>query len=100
MSESARDLLVRGVAAAKAGDKDEARFYLEKMLRLDPTPDQRADAWVWLSAVYDDLAKKRDCIENALSYNPDHPVARRGHRQDGCCDAGRDAESRHRDAGQ
>lgn len=77
MSKSARDLLVRGIAAAKAGSKDEARYLLEKMLMIDPTADQRADAWVWLGEISDDPAKKRDCLENALAYNPAHPIARR-----------------------
>jgi len=31
-----RDLLVRGIAAAKAGSKDEARLFLEKFLDEDP----------------------------------------------------------------
>jgi DNA-directed RNA polymerase subunit RPC12/RpoP len=77
MSKSARDLLVRGIAAAKAGSKDEARYLLEKMLMIDPTADQRADAWVWLGKISDDPARKRDCLENALSSNPAHPIARR-----------------------
>jgi DNA-directed RNA polymerase subunit RPC12/RpoP len=77
MSKSARDLLVRGIAAAKAGSKDEARYLLEKMLMVNPTADQCADAWVWLGEISDDPARKRDCLENALSYNPAHPIARR-----------------------
>jgi predicted RNA-binding Zn-ribbon protein involved in translation (DUF1610 family) len=77
MSNGARDLLVRGIAAAKAGSKDEARYLLEKMLMIDPTADQRADAWVWLGEISDDPGEKRDCLENALAYNPAHPIARR-----------------------
>jgi len=77
MSESVRYLLMRGIAAAKAKSKDEARFYLEKVLRIGTTIEQRAEAWLWLSEISDDPVEKRDCLENALAHNPTHPVARR-----------------------
>ena len=74
MSESVRALLVRGVAAAKTGqarDKEEARFYLEWVLRRDDaTSDQKASAWLWLSQIEDDPKKKRDCLENVLAWDP------------------------------
>ena len=82
MSESVRQLLVRGVAAAKTGqprDKDEARYYLEWVLRSgDATHDQKSTAWLWLSQVEDDLKKKRDCLENVLAADPANGPARRG----------------------
>jgi uncharacterized CHY-type Zn-finger protein len=77
MSKSAHDLLVRGVAAAKAGSKNEARFYLEKMLMIDASHAQRIEAWVWLSEVSDDPVEKRRYLETALANNPAHPTARR-----------------------
>lgn len=77
MSETVRMVLVRGVAAAKASAKGEARFYLEKALNLDATSDQRAKAWLWLSKISSDPIEKRECLETALSYNPAHPTARR-----------------------
>ncbi len=71
MSDSTRDLLVRGVAAAKANDKDEARFYLKWLLRRgEATPTQEADAWWWLSEVSDDPAEKRECLKRALEIEP------------------------------
>lgn len=36
MSDGARDLLVRGIAAAKTGDRAEARHWLEEVLANDP----------------------------------------------------------------
>ena len=82
MSESIRQMLVRGVAAAKTGkpqDKEEARFYLEWVLRSsDAESDQKATAWLWLSQVEDDLQKKRDCLENILAMDPANGPARRG----------------------
>src|SRR5512139_101950 len=82
MSESIRQMLVRGVAAAKTGqarDKEEARFYLEWVLRSgDAAPDQKATAWLWLSQIEDDPKKKRDCLENVLACDPANGPARRG----------------------
>ena len=82
MSESVRQLLVRGVAAAKTGqtrDKEEARYYLEWALRSgDATSDQKATAWLWLSQIEDDPHKKRDCLENILAMDPANGAARRG----------------------
>jgi hypothetical protein len=82
MSESVRQLLVRGVAAAKTGqerDKDEARYYLEWVLRTgDATLDQKSTAWLWLSQVEDDPQKKRDYLENVLAADPANGPARRG----------------------
>lgn len=78
MSDSARDLLVRGIAAAKAKDKDQARFYLEWVLRTDANRQQKIKAWLWLSEVSDDPAERRECLENVLAYDPTNPLARRG----------------------
>ena len=61
MSDSARDLLVRGIAAAKAQDTDQARFYLEWVLRTDASREQKIKAWLWLSEVSEDPDEKRDC---------------------------------------
>jgi DNA-directed RNA polymerase subunit RPC12/RpoP len=77
MSKSVRDLLVRGIAAAKADSKDEARSFLEKALMIDATSEQRVEAYVWLSEISDDPVEKRNHLENALSINAAHPTARR-----------------------
>lgn len=77
MSESVRDLLVRGIAAAKAGDKDEARFFLEWALRMNPSPGQERDAWFYLSEIADDPAARRDYLENILARHPHDPTALR-----------------------
>jgi hypothetical protein len=77
MSSSAQDLLVRGIAAAKTKDIDEARFYLEWVLRTDANRQQRIKAWYWLSEISDDPAEKRDLLENILAHEPGHAEARR-----------------------
>jgi DNA-directed RNA polymerase subunit RPC12/RpoP len=77
MSDEARDLLVYGVAAAQANSADEARNYLEWVLRTDADPDQQAEAWYWLSYIATSPAEKRDCLENVLALSPRYPEALR-----------------------
>jgi ribosomal protein S27AE len=78
MSDSARDLLTRGIAAAKAEERDEARFYLEWALRTDAGREQKAQAWLWLSEIATAPEEKRNCLEQALALDPSNGVARRG----------------------
>ena len=82
MSESVRGLLVRGIAAARTGnpqDKQEARFYLDWVLRSpDADPDQQVAAWLELSQIEDDPKKKRDCLENVIAIDQANGPARRG----------------------
>jgi len=79
MSDAVRDLLTRGVAAAKAGEKKEARFYLEWVIRReDAEGSQRAQAYLWLSEVSDDPAERRNCLEEVLALEPGNALARRG----------------------
>jgi DNA-directed RNA polymerase subunit RPC12/RpoP len=76
-SDSLRDLLVRGIAAAKGGSRKEARFYLDWLLRQDAPQEMQVDAWWWLSQVADDPAEARRCVEEVLARDPAHPQARR-----------------------
>jgi DNA-directed RNA polymerase subunit RPC12/RpoP len=78
MSETARDLLYRGITAAKAKDGDEATFYLQWVLRTDADRQQKAQAWLWLSELAGDPAEKRNCLEEALVNDPANALARRG----------------------
>ncbi|GAP22411.1 hypothetical protein [Leptolinea tardivitalis] len=75
--ENSRDLLVRGVAAAKSRLVGEARFYLEWVLRLDPPRDQKIDALFWLSTLASDPSKERELLESILAEEPFEPRARR-----------------------
>lgn len=78
MSAGAHDLLTRGIAAARAHQKDEARYYLEWVTRSDADRQQKVQAWLWLSGVVDDPAEKRDCLEEVLIRDPSNRMARRG----------------------
>ena len=75
MAESTRRLLVRGIAAAKAGDVEQARHYLEWVLRTENTHAQREDAWFWLSQISEQPVQKRDYLESVLAANPRHQRA-------------------------
>jgi hypothetical protein len=77
MSDEAQDLLVRGVTAARANSREEARFHLEWVLRTDASPEQLAEAWYWLSRIADDPAERRRCLDMVLSTVTDYPEARR-----------------------
>jgi predicted RNA-binding Zn-ribbon protein involved in translation (DUF1610 family) len=77
MSESVRDLLVRGTAAARSGDEKEAKFFLEWMLDLDADLEQKIEAWYWLSKVTSDPKQKRNYLEDILANQPFHLLARR-----------------------
>jgi ribosomal protein S27AE len=72
-----RDLLVRGIAAAKAGNKDQARFFLEKFLDEDPPIEMRVEAWRYLAELSDDMADKRDYIGRILTFDSTDGGARR-----------------------
>lgn len=71
------ELLVRGAGAARDGNRDDARFYLEWALRDGPTTAQFVEAWYWLSRIAADPMERRRCLETALGAEPLHAEARR-----------------------
>lgn len=74
---SARGLLLQGIASVKSGDLDQAYFYLEWVLRTDCTEREQAEAWLWLSDVYEDSAQQRECLAFSLAIDATNGVARR-----------------------
>lgn len=77
MSETVRRMLVRGVAAARAGDHAEARRYLERVLFNDATRDQITRAHLWLSRITSDPSEQREHLEEVLAADPTHAEAQR-----------------------
>ncbi len=69
------DWLQQGIAAARAGRKEQARQLLARAIQVDQYND---DAWVWLAGVMDDPARMRQCLQQALRINPLNPQARQG----------------------
>ncbi len=78
MSDRTRDLLIRGIAAARGNSKDEARYYLKWVIDApDVASEELIEAWRTLAEVSDDPKEKRNCLEQALAYDPADPQARR-----------------------
>lgn len=71
------DLLLRGVTSARAGERREAIYYLEWLLRLNPDRDQQAEALFWLSEVAESEEEARDRLEHLLALDPFDLRARR-----------------------
>ncbi len=71
----AASLVQRGIAAARAGERDEARSVLTRATDLDP---ENAQAWLELAGVVDDLQQKRTYLQRALQLKPFDEEARLG----------------------
>lgn len=69
------ELLELGIAAARAGNRQEARMYLEAATFAKPDNEQ---AFLWLSFVLDDRKLAMRCLERVLSINPQNEQAKRG----------------------
>src|SRR6266498_1308450 len=69
------DLLQQGIAAARAGNRAEARALLTRAIEADERNEQ---AWLWLSGVVDDPNDMRTCLHNVLELNPNNTKARQG----------------------
>lgn len=66
------DMLSRGIAAAEAGHRVEARALLTELVQADET---QLEGWWWLSQVVDSLEDKSICLENVLALDPTHDDA-------------------------
>lgn len=66
------DTLSRGIAAAEAGDRVEARALLTEVVQTD---DSQLEGWWWLSQVIDSLEERAICLENVLTLDPAHKAA-------------------------
>ena len=67
--------LNRGIAAAKAGRRVEARDLLFRALNDE---SQREMAWLWLAAVSDDPRQEQTYLEKVLDLNPENRFAKAG----------------------
>ncbi len=68
-------LLETGIAAAKAGQQDEARHLLLQVVEQD---EANVLGWLWLCGLMDDIDERQICLENVLALEPDNETARRG----------------------
>jgi len=67
------ELLEQGIAAARAGNRAEARALLMRALEADERNEQ---AWLWLAGIVTDPEEMRTCLENVLHLNPENAKAR------------------------
>ncbi|MFB0546855.1 MAG: hypothetical protein ACETWB_08085 [Anaerolineae bacterium] len=70
-----KELLRQGLAAARVGEREEARRYFTQATELDASNEE---AWLGLSGVVDSLAEKRACFERVLAINPENEEAQAG----------------------
>jgi hypothetical protein len=77
MESHTRDLYVRGVAAAKAGEVAEANHYFEWLLRMDPPIEEKIDSYFWMSELEPDSEKALSYVKEILLLDASEPRARR-----------------------
>ena len=70
--------LGEGIAAAKNGDRTQAREILYDVVDQEPKNEV---AWVWLSYVVDTIEDRQICLENVLLINPENVYASGGLQQ-------------------
>src|SRR5258706_4204080 len=73
--ENVDALVQEGMAAIKAGQRDDAKRALMKAVELDEHSEQ---GWLWLSACVDTPDEQQICLENVLAINPSNQKARKG----------------------
>ncbi|HLU10279.1 MAG TPA: tetratricopeptide repeat protein, partial [Oceanobacillus sp.] len=71
-SDQARELRQQGIAAAKAGQKDQARQLLQQSIRIEPNNEA---AWLWLASVARDQRERVFCLQKILEINPNNETA-------------------------
>ena len=70
---TSNDHLLKGIAAAKEGDKERARTLLSKVVLEMPDSEE---AWWWLAQSVDDPRQRDFCAQKILEINPRHKGAR------------------------
>ncbi len=74
-SSEAQHLYLRGVAAARGGQRRVAAGLLTRSVQLDPQSER---AWLWLSGVLDDPQQVAFCLNAVLKLNPQNQHAHKG----------------------
>ena len=70
-----RALLTEGISAIKSGKVDEGSSSLLLVLQTSSDSITLAEAWFWLSEVFEAPQDKQTCLEEALALNPGHTAA-------------------------
>ena len=69
---ASNDLLLKGIAAAQEGDKEQARALLSKVVLEMPESEE---AWWWLTQSVEDPQQREFCAQKVLEINPRHSGA-------------------------
>lgn len=69
---ASNDLTRQGIAALKAGDKQQAADLLKQAIREDANNQL---AWLWLSGCVDSNEEKRECLVQVLTINNETEIA-------------------------
>ena len=77
-NDQAKQLLQQGIAAARAGDRAQARQLLQEAVKRDPRSEP---AWLWLSSVAKDDQERLFCLKQLLGINPNNENAIKGLKQ-------------------
>lgn len=70
-SDQAKQLRQQGIAAAKAGQNEQARQLLQQSIRIEP---QSEAAWLWLASVARDQRERLFCLQKLLEINPNNEM--------------------------
>ncbi len=71
-------ILRRAIAAAKAGQRVQARYLLCQLVEMEP---QHEMAWLWLSDLLPTLSQQIEALDKALNLNPQNLPAQRRYQQ-------------------
>lgn len=66
-------LLIEGIAAARAGETQEAQKLLRRVTELEP---DNVDAWIWRASIIENRADKKAYLQEALTFDPDNLEAK------------------------
>ncbi|MBN1427435.1 MAG: tetratricopeptide repeat protein [Anaerolineae bacterium] len=69
------EILQRGIAAARAGQVDEARQWFAQVIKINP---QSEVAWLWMSSVVQTDEQRVYCLQQVLAINPQNEMALKG----------------------
>ena len=73
--DRAKLLFQQGVAAAKAGQKEQAFQILQQAVKLDP---RNENVWLWLSSVARNDQERAFCLQQLYAINPKNELAIKG----------------------
>jgi len=74
VSPDVHRMLADAITAIRSGDKARGQTLLAQALRIDPRYET---AWLWMASVAETPERRRECLERALTINPNNEDARR-----------------------